>query len=92
MSETVRSFGAVVQVGAKRRVFVPLPFAPNDAWGVKAYHHVAGTVDSMPVRAVVEEFAGGYGIVLGPGWRRGCGIAPCDSVEVVLSPQGTAAR
>jgi len=30
----------------------------------------------------------GGGILLGPAWRRGCGIAPGDQIEVVLHPEG----
>jgi hypothetical protein len=70
------------------RVVVPLPFDPDAEWGRKPRHHVAGTVKGMDVRAVVEPVAGGHAIALGPAWRRGCGIAPGDSVDVVLSPEG----
>jgi Bacteriocin-protection, YdeI or OmpD-Associated/Domain of unknown function (DUF1905) len=85
---TTQNFVAVVQVGAKRRVFVPLPFAPDEIWGTKSDHHVAGTVNSMPVRAVVEQLDSGYGIVLGPAWRRDCGVSPGDQVDVMLAPEG----
>lgn len=88
MSQTVQSFTAVVQFGPKRRVFIPLPFAPDDIWGVKTDHHVAGAINSMPVRAVVESLADGYGIVIGPAWRRDCGISPGDQVVVTLAPEG----
>lgn len=88
MSHTAQRFTAVVVVGPKGRVFLPLPFAPNDEWGVKDDHHVAGTINSMPVRAVVERLGTGYGIVVGPAWRRDCGISPGDDVEVVLAPEG----
>lgn len=30
----------------------------------------------------------GWAIVLGPAWRRDCGITPGDAVEVVLEPEG----
>ncbi len=42
----------------------------------------------MRVRAVVEAFDGGWAIVLGPAWRRACGINPGDAVDVVLAPEG----
>jgi hypothetical protein len=81
-------FSAVVRVGPHRRVFVPLPFVPDEVWGVKTEHHVAGTVSSMPVRAVVEQFGGDLGIVLGPAWRRDCGVEVGDDVVVMLAPEG----
>jgi hypothetical protein len=75
-------------VSHNRRVFVPVPFDPDDAWGPKPQHHVAGTVNGTGVRAVVESLDDGHGIVLGPAWRRDCGIAPGDEVTVVLAPEG----
>jgi Bacteriocin-protection, YdeI or OmpD-Associated len=42
----------------------------------------------MGVRAVIEPLASGRGILLGPAWRRHCGIGPGDEVEVVLYPEG----
>jgi hypothetical protein len=83
-----RAFTAVVTTDRRRRVLVPLPFDPDEAWGSKPEHHVAGTVNGMGVRAVVEPLGEGRGILLGPAWRRGCGIGPGDRVEVVLAPEG----
>jgi hypothetical protein len=67
---------------------VPVPFEPDTAWGPKPRHPVAGTVNAMPVRAVVERVGDGWGFVLGPAWRRDCGVAVGDGVEVVLEPEG----
>ena len=88
MSDNSRSFDAIVTVGPNGRVMVPLPFAPDDVWGTKPDHHVAGTIGIYRVRAVVESLSDGYGIVLGPAWRRDCGVAAGDRVSVVLSPEG----
>jgi len=88
MTDRSRRFSATVVGDPKRRVFVPLPFAPDDAWGHKPAHPVAGSVNGMGVRAVVEVLDDGWGIVLGPAWRRDCGIAPGDKVDVVLYPEG----
>jgi hypothetical protein len=88
MADISRSFDAVVTVGPKGRVMVPLPFAPDDVWGTKPDHHVAGTVGNHRVRAVVEALGDGYGIVLGPAWRRDCAVAAGDTVSVMLSPEG----
>jgi hypothetical protein len=86
--DEARTFSAVVTSDERRRVLVPLPFDPDQAWGAKPKHHVTGTVNGMGVRAVVEALADGHGILLGPAWRRGCGINPGDRVEVVLKPEG----
>ena len=33
---------------------VPVPFDPDEAWGAKPRHHVAGTIGGCDVRGVVE--------------------------------------
>ncbi len=83
-----RSFHAVVALSLTGRVMVPLPFAPDRVWGTKPQHHVAGTIGSHRVRAIVEPFSDGHAIVLGAAWRRDCGVAVGDRVAVVLSPEG----
>lgn len=77
-----------MELGPDRRVYVPLPFDPDEAWGSKSVHHVAGTVNGNRVRAVVEVVGHVHGIVLGPAWRRAGAIAPGDEVDVVLAPEG----
>jgi len=49
---------------------------------------VNGTVSGARVRGVVEAVDGGFGLVLGPMWRRDCGLAPGDQVRVQLAPEG----
>jgi len=39
-----RSYRTTVTTGASKRVMVPVPFDPDEAWGAKSEHHVAGTV------------------------------------------------
>lgn len=69
-------------------MIVPVPFDPDTVWGTKSDHRVSGTVNGMGIRASVELLGDGFGIVLGPAWRRDCGVAPGDTVQVVLSPEG----
>jgi hypothetical protein len=88
MPTSSTSYSTVVASDARGRVLVPVPFDPDVAWGPKPRHPVHGTVNGMGVRAVLEPLGDGYGILLGPAWRRGCGIAPGDEVTVVLMPEG----
>jgi Bacteriocin-protection, YdeI or OmpD-Associated/Domain of unknown function (DUF1905) len=81
-------FTATVTADKRKRVLVPVPFDPDDVWGRKPEHHVAGTVNGMGVRAIIEPLGSGFGILLGPAWRRGCGMGPGDDVDVVLMPEG----
>lgn len=88
MADRRKRYKTVVTTDHRRRVMVPVPFDPDDAWGEKPLHHVAGTVNGMGVRAEVERLDEGFGIFLGPAWRRDCGIAPGDAVSVELFPEG----
>lgn len=88
MTDRSRGFRAATAVGPKGRMFVPVPFDPDEAWGSKTQHRVAGTVNGYRIRAVIEPFGPVRGISLGPASRRDRGIAPGDDVDVVLAPEG----
>jgi hypothetical protein len=81
-------FAATATRIARDRVIVPVPFEPDEIWGAKPRHHVAGSVNGMRVRAVIEAFEGRLGFVLGAAWRRDCGIEPGDQVQVQIAPEG----
>jgi hypothetical protein len=85
---TAQTFEATVVTDKQRRVFIPLPFDPDEVWGIKREHHVAGTVNGMRVRAVIETLPDGRAIRIGPAWRRDCGVGPGDVVRAVLAPEG----
>jgi hypothetical protein len=85
---TARRFTATVGVTGADRVFVPVPFDPDEVWGAKPRHHVAGTVNGLRFRGVIEVFDTDRGVVLGPAWRRDNGVSPGDHVDVALSPEG----
>ncbi|MGQ0849361.1 MAG: YdeI/OmpD-associated family protein [Actinomycetota bacterium] len=84
----IKTFEVTVTTDSRGRVMVPVPFDPDLAWGTKAEHRVAGTVNGMGVRAMIEPLGSGWGFVLGPAWRRDCGISPDERVEVALFPEG----
>ena len=87
MAESQR-FTVTLISGGRGRVFVPVPFDPDVVWGHKAVHHIHGTVNGMGVRGVIEPVADGRGVVLGPAWRRDCGLAAGDTVDAVVRPEG----
>lgn len=87
MTEPV-AYVATLSVGPGRRVYVPVPFNPDERWGTKAEHHVCGTVGGVDVRGAVEPFGDELGVVLGPAWRRDRGLGAGDEVEVRLEPEG----
>jgi hypothetical protein len=70
------------------RTFIALPFNPNDVWGVKARHHITGTVNGYGVRGSLGSDGKQYFLPLGAAWRRDCGLDAGDEVDVTLSPEG----
>ena len=70
------------------RVFIALPFNPNDIWGVKGRHHIRGSVNGYGVRGSLGSDGTQYFLPLGAAWRRDCGIDVGEKVDVILSPEG----
>jgi hypothetical protein len=88
VKSVTQTFRVALVADPKGRVVVPVPFDPDSIWGKKGRHHVSGSVNGMGVRGVIEDFEEIRGLVLGPAWRRGCGLGPGDSVAVILEPEG----
>jgi hypothetical protein len=86
--DAIRRYTTTVVSDGRNRVVVPVIFNPDEAWGRKAVHRLHGTVNGMGVRATLEPTESGHVFVLGAAWRRGRGIEPGESVEVVLAPEG----
>ena len=84
---TTQSFKTVVAKSGTR-VFVPIPFNPNDVWGVKQRHHITGTVNGYNVRGSLGSDGTQYFLILGAAWRRDCDVEEGTKVDVVLSPEG----
>ena len=60
-----RRFAVVVASAERGKLLVPIPFDPDQVWGAKQRHHVAGTVNGVRVRAVIEPAGDGFGFTLG---------------------------
>jgi len=81
-------FTATVTGGSRDMLIVPLPFDPDEVWGRKARHHVAGTIDGRRMRTVVRDSDGGPALVFTHRWLRDNPVEAGRKVEVVLSPEG----
>jgi hypothetical protein len=84
---TTQRFKTVVAKSGTR-VFVPIPFNPNDIWGVKQRHHIRGTVNGHKVRGSLGSDGAQYFLILGAAWRRDCEVDAGTKVDVILSPEG----
>ena len=81
-------FTATVIVDRQGRTHVPVPFDPDEVWGPKPRHHVAGSLDGCGLRGVIDDVGGDRVLVLGPAWNRDGGPVDGAAVEVVLAPEG----
>lgn len=85
--ESQRFTGSVAAAG-RDSLLVPVPFNPDGVWGAKPRHHIAGTVNGVRVRAVIEPVGDGFGFTLGPKSPSRAGLAVGDEVTVDITPEG----
>lgn len=83
-----KSFRSRAAGAATARVCVPIPFDPAKVWGERDRFHVAGLINGMRIRGVVERGGDGWLFALGPAWRRDHGLNPGDPVEMTLAIEG----
>ena len=81
-------YAVSVAAAGRDRLLVPVPFDPDQVWGTKPRHHVAGTVNGVRVGAVIEAVEGGFGFTPRPSSPSRAGLAPGDQVTVDIAPEG----
>ena len=81
-------FGAIVAADPGGRAVIVVPFDPDKAWGVKAVHHVNGTVNGCRVRVTLAPGDGGWAFSYGPARALELGLAAGAAVTVELTPEG----
>jgi Bacteriocin-protection, YdeI or OmpD-Associated/Domain of unknown function (DUF1905) len=84
----VQRFEARIAAGPRGHALIVMPFDPDAEWGVKAVHHVSGTVNGCRVRVTLEPADGGWGFSMNPARMQHAGIAVGSMVPVELSPEG----
>jgi hypothetical protein len=87
MADQLR-FRSVLLADPGGRVYVEVPFDPDEVWGRRERHHVAGSIGSCGFRGPIERGYGTWVLSLGPAWRRDRGLSEGDQVEVLLAPEG----
>jgi Bacteriocin-protection, YdeI or OmpD-Associated/Domain of unknown function (DUF1905) len=81
-------FSAVVAAAPGGRAVVVVPFDPDEAWGVKAVHHVNGTVGGKRVRVTLTPGDGGWEFSYGQARAQELGLEAGRRVAVELTPEG----
>ena len=87
MSLTTKHFKTTI-TKAGSRVFIPIPFSPNEVWGVKQRHHLSGAINGCAIRGSLGSDGTQYFMPLGAAWRRDSGLEAGAQVEVELTPEG----
>lgn len=67
---------------------IRLPFDPDEVWGERSRHSVAGTIAERPWRGKTDSDAAGSWIALGPVYLRDNEITTGEDVVVELWPEG----
>jgi hypothetical protein len=83
---TQRFTAIIAKYGTK--TIIPIPFNPNDVWGVKQRHHITGLVNGMEFRGSILIEGSQFFLALGPAWCRDCSLEAGVEVNVTLSPEG----
>ena len=83
-----RRFRVRIAEGACGHGVIAIPFDPDEAWGVKAVHHVNGTVNHCRVRVTIAPGDRGWAFTMNLARMDGMGVAVGSEVAVELSPEG----
>jgi Bacteriocin-protection, YdeI or OmpD-Associated/Domain of unknown function (DUF1905) len=84
----VQRFDVRIAAGPRGSGLIVVPFDPDAEWGVKAMHHVSGTVNGCRVRVTLEPGESGWAFTLNQARMQHAGIAAGSQVPVELSPEG----
>jgi hypothetical protein len=68
--------------------YIVIPFDPDEVWGAKERHYVAGSIDDHPFRGCLDAQGSRCILPIGPAWLRDNGPFDGASVEVSLAPDG----
>jgi Bacteriocin-protection, YdeI or OmpD-Associated/Domain of unknown function (DUF1905) len=84
----VQRFRVQITADPRGHAVVAVPFDPDKAWGAKAVHHVAGTVNGCRVRVTLAPGDSGWAFTLNPSRMRGTGAEVGSEATVELAPEG----
>ena len=73
---------------AGTKTILPIPFNPNEAWGDKDRHHIAGLIHGNKYRGPIESDERQYYLSLGAAWCKAANLREGKSVKVSISPEG----
>ena len=81
-------FTVLVTAGADGRVVIAVPFDPDAEWGVKAAHHVNGTLNGRRVRVKLTPGDDGWEFTMGAARALELGLVDGTEATGELAPEG----
>src|SRR5262249_1866087 len=84
----IQRFDVRIAVGPRGHALIVVPFDPDAEWGVKAVHHVNGTVNGCRVRVRLEPGDSGWGFTMKPARMQHAGTVFGSQGPGGLSPEG----
>jgi hypothetical protein len=83
---TQRFETTVLQAGD--RLYIEIPFDPDEVWGEKEKHYVTGSIGEERTRSFLDTDGSPVRLWFGLAWVRDREIEAGQTVEVVLAPEG----
>jgi hypothetical protein len=68
--------------------YIVIPFDPDEVWGAKDRHYVAGSIDDHPFRGCLDSEGPRCILPIGAAWIRDNDVGDGASVDVILAPDG----
>jgi hypothetical protein len=88
VSMSREQFESRVESGERGRVFITIPFLPNDKWGKKPRHFVKGTLNGVAFCGSLGARGGKYFMPVNKDLQSQASVGPGDPVTVVIEPEG----
>jgi hypothetical protein len=83
-----KRFTVTVAADPRGYALIVVPFDPDEAWGVKAVHHVHGTVNGCRVRVTLAHDEHGWGFTFNPSRMLATRTSPGSDAVIELAPEG----
>jgi hypothetical protein len=83
-----KRFRVRVTADSRGHAVITVPFDPDEAWGVKAVHHVNGTVNGCRVRVTLAPGDTGWAFTMPPTRMVHTGLEVGAEAAVALTPEG----
>jgi len=77
-------FKTTIESGERGRVFITIPFVPNDKWGKKPRHFVKGTIQGVEFKGSLGARDGAYFMPVSKQLQSDADVGPGDTVSVVI--------